>query len=170
MSLVYSAVSQAKKMLTNLDAWLDKATAHAKAKSFDPVVLLGARLAPDQYPLVRQVQSACDNAKFFAARLSDKEAPKNPDTEQTMEEVKARIRSTVGFLDTLAPADFERAEGRVLALPWLEGRVTTGADYLIESALPNLYFHLTTAYAILRHNGVDLGKRDYLGKVTSRNP
>jgi uncharacterized protein len=165
MSFIYNAIVQSKKMLSNIDAWLDKATAHAKAKSFDPSVLLGARLAPDQYPLVRQIQVACDQAKFIAARLSGKEPPKHPDTEQTLDEIRARIRSTMDYLGTFESSDFHGSEARLVALPFLEGKVIRGDDFLLELALPNLYFHLTTAYAILRHNGVDLGKGDFIGQL-----
>ena len=168
MSLVHASVLQTRKMLTHLDGWLDKAIAHAKAKSFDPAVFLAARLAPDQYPFVRQVQSACDTPKFAAARLAGKEPPKHPDTEQTIDELRTRIRSVVGYLETFKAGDFEGAEARVIALPFLEGKVMSGAHYLIESALPNFYFHLNHAYAILRHNGVDVGKRDYIGTLTVR--
>jgi len=168
MSLVYSSVLEFKKMLTNLAAWLDKGAAHAKAKSFDPAVLLGARLAPDQYPLLRQVQSSCDNAKFAAARLSGKEPPKNPDTEQTLDEIQARIRTTTAYLDTFKAIDFEGGEARVVALSFLEGKVISGSDYLVEMAIPNFFFHVTTAYAILRHNGVDLGKMNFLGSLNVR--
>src|ERR1700723_152586 len=109
MSYVFATVTQCKKALSNLDGWLAKAAAHAKAKSFDPNVLLAARLAPDQYPLVRQVQSACDSAKFAAARLSAKEAPKHPDVEQTMDELRARVRTCIQYLDGFKVADFAGA-------------------------------------------------------------
>jgi hypothetical protein len=170
MTFVLASVLEMKKMLNNLDAWLEKAITHAKARSFDPAILLGARLAPDQYPLVRQVQSACDNAKFAAARLSGKEAPKHPDTEQTMDEVRARIRTCTSYVDTFKGADFEGAEGRAVVLSFLpEGKVISGKDYLTEMALPNFYFHAVTAYSILRHNGVDVGKRDFIGSMTLRD-
>jgi hypothetical protein len=169
MSLVFAAVLESKKMLTNLEAWLEKGVAHAKARSFDPNVLLGMRLAPDQYPLLRQVQSSCDNAKFLAARLSTKEAPKHPDTEQTVDEVRARIHTCVSHLDTYKATDFDGAETRLVTLPFLEGKVISGGDYLMEMALPNFYFHLTTAYAILRHNGVPLGKMEYIGSLNVRD-
>ncbi len=170
MSFVFSSVLQCKKMLTNLEGWLDKGVAHAKAKAFDPEVLLGLRLAPDQYPFVRQVQSSCDNAKFLAARLSGKEAPKHPDTEQTVDEVRARIRTCVpGHLDTFAAADFEGAESRLVELPFVQGKVIAGGDYLMDLALPNFFFHVTTAYAILRHNGVPVGKWDYIGATSFRD-
>ncbi len=168
MSFVHGSVLQQKKMLKGLAGWLDKGIAHAKAKSFDPAVLLAARLAPDQYPLLRQVQSSCDNAKFAAARLVGKEAPKHPDTEQTMDEIQARIRTCVAYLDTFKASDFEGAESRAVMLPFLEGKVIQGGDYLVEMALPNFYFHVTTAYAILRHSGVDLGKMDFIGSLNVR--
>ena len=166
MSQTYGSIVQLKKMLTNLDAWLAKAAAHAKARNFDVNVLAQARLAPDQYPLVKQVQSACDTAKFAAARLSGKEAPKHPDTETTVEELHARIQSTVAYLGTFSAKDFEGAETRAITLPFLEGKTLKGADYLVEMANANFYFHAVTAYAILRHNGVDLGKMDYIGALT----
>jgi hypothetical protein len=166
MSLYESSAPQLKKMLTQLDTWLDTATEHAKKKSFDPNVLVQARLAPDQYPLVRQVQSACDTAKFACARLTGKDAPKHPDTEQTVDELHARIRSVTSYLDTFKAADFAGAETRAVELPFLEGKKIVGERYLCEMALPNFYFHLVTAYAILRHNGVDLGKRDFIGSLT----
>jgi hypothetical protein len=169
MSLIYTCVLEVKKMLSNLGRCLDKGIAQAKAKSFDPVVLLGARLAPDQYPLLRQVQASCDNAKFLASRLSGKEAPKHPDTETSMDEIQARIRACVTYLDTFKATDFEGAESRLVELPFLEGKVIQGSDYLVEMALPNFYFHLTTAYSILRHNGVDIGKRDFIGSMSVRD-
>jgi len=165
MSFVYESVQEQKKMVRQLDAWIEKGVAFAKAKSFDPGVLLAARLAPDQYPLLRQAQAVCDNAKFAAARLSSKEAPKHPDTEQTVDDVRASIAACLAFLETLEPADFEGAEARLIELPFMPGKVIKGNDYLTEMALPNFYFHLTTAYAILRHNGVDLGKADFIGSM-----
>lgn len=167
MSLMYTSVRQFAKMVRQLGTWLEKAEAHGKTKSFDPAVLLQARLAPDQYPLVRQVQSACDAAKFGVARLAGKEAPKHPDTEQTIDELRARIKSCAEYLDTFKEADLAGAETRHVTLPWLEGKYLLGSDYLVEMALPNFYFHVAHAYAILRHNGVDLGKRDYIGSMTT---
>ena len=169
MSLMYSSVRQFAKMVRQIDAWLEKAAAHAKTKSFDPNVLLQSRLAPDQYPLVRQIQSACDSAKFGVARLAGKEAPKHPDTEQTVDELRARIKSCAEYLDTVKEADLAGAETRHVTLPWLEGKYILGNDYLVEMALPNFYFHLAHTYAILRHNGVDLGKRDYIGGMTTHD-
>lgn len=165
MSLYSSSVPQLTKMLQNLDRWLTKAEEHAKAKSFDPAVLLTARLAPDQYALTRQVQASCDAAKFTAARLTGKSPPAHPDTETTLEELHARIRSVVEFLGTVSEGDFEGAAERTVGLPFAPGKGMKGADYLVEMALPNFYFHITTAYAILRHNGVPLGKVDFIGSL-----
>lgn len=161
-----STVSQITKMLENLDRWLVTAEEYAKKKSFDPAVLLTARLAPDQYALTRQVQAACDGGKFIAARLSGKTAPSHPDTETTLEQLHARIRSVVEYLRTFTAADFEGAETRDIALPFVQGKAMKGVDYLNEMALPNFYFHVSMAYAILRHNGVDLGKMHFLGSIS----
>ncbi|WP_394843678.1 DUF1993 domain-containing protein [Pendulispora brunnea] len=166
MSLYEATVPQFKKMLSNLDRWLQAAVAHAETKKFDPNTLVVARLAPDQYPLARQVQAACDQAKFGAARLSGKEPPKHADTEQTIDELRARIRVVIEYLDTFTPADFTGKDEALIALPFLEGKRITGSNYITEMTYPNFYFHVTTAYAILRHNGVNLGKRDFLGSMT----
>jgi hypothetical protein len=154
------------KMLHNLDTWLGKATEHAKTKPFDVEVLVHSRLAPDMYSLDRQVQSACDAAKFAAAYLSAKEAPKHPDTEKTLEELRKRIAACLGYLETLKEADFAGADDRRVAPPWLHGKWVRGEDYLLQIAVPNCLFHVTTAYAILRHNGVPLGKQDYIGSIS----
>jgi hypothetical protein len=161
---------QMKKQLGQLDKWLDSAAAFAQKKSFDPNLFLGFRLAPDQFAFARQVQSACDTLKLAAARLSGKEAPVHPDTEQTLDELHARVRSVIAYLDGFSAKDFEGAATRVITQPRWEGKVMTGADYFLEHALPNFYFHLTHSFAILRHNGVEIGKRDYLGALTQRTP
>jgi hypothetical protein len=145
--------------------WLDKAEAHAQAKKFEVDVLATARLAPDQYALVRQVQSSCDVAKFAAARLAGVQPPSHPDTEQTVEELRQRVRSTLAFLETVTPEQFAGAAEREVALPFMPGKAIKGAHYIVDFALPNFYFHVTTTYAILRHNGVDVGKYDYIGHV-----
>ncbi len=168
--MIYETVRQMKKMLTQLDKWLDAAAAHAQAKAFDPNIFLGLRLAPDQFAFVRQVQSACDTTKFAVARLTGKEAPSNPDTEQTLDELHARVRSAIAYLDGFSAKDFEGAATRVVTTPRWEGKVMSGADYFLEHAVPNFFFHLTHAFAILRHNGVNVGKRDYLGALTQRTP
>ncbi len=153
-------------MLRQLDKWLEKGVAFAATKKFEPSNLLQARLAPDMYSLTRQIQAACDAAKFAGARLAGKEAPKNPDTETTVEELRARIQSTVSFLETISAKDFEGAEKRLVPLGFMPGKGMFGSDYLIEMALPNFYFHVTTAYGIIRNNGVDVGKMDFIGGIT----
>lgn len=168
--MYYDLVTRMKKMLGHLDQWLATATAHAQQKSFDPNIFVGLRLAPDQFPLSRQVQTACDTAKLSAARLSGKQAPSHPDNEQTVEELRARIQSVITYLDGFTAQDFEGAASRVVSQPRWEGKVMNGADYFIEHALPNFFFHITHVYAILRHNGVGLGKRDYLGPLSLRAP
>ena len=157
---------QFKKTLGQLVTWLDAATVHAQARGFDPNVYLGLRLAPDQFAFARQVQIACDTAKLAASRLTGKEAPKHEDTETTLGELKARVHGIIAYLDQFVPADFDGAATRVVSQPRWEGKTMTGADYFIEHALPNFFFHATTAYALLRHNGVVVGKRDFLGPLS----
>jgi hypothetical protein len=161
-------ILEMKKLLHGLDGWLDKAVAFAGTKKFDPNTLLQARLAPDMYPLVRQIQSSCDNAKLAAARVAAKDPPPHADTETTIDELKKRIASVVSYLETFKASDFDGADDRVVSLPRWEGKSMTATNYLVEHSLPNFFFHLSMAYAILRHNGVDLGKRDYLGAFTWR--
>lgn len=158
-------VPQFIHMLKNLNVILDKAAAHATEKKFEMEVLLNSRLTPNQFNLIRQVQIACDTAKLCAARLSGKDAPVNDDSEKTLAEVKARIESTISFLKTISAADFNGAEEKHISQPRWEGKYLTGKEYAIHHAVPNLYFHVTTAYSILRHNGVEIGKKDYLGEL-----
>jgi hypothetical protein len=168
---MYEAMfGQFQKQLRQVDGWLDKAEAHAKERSFDPNVLLASRLAPDQFPLLKQVQATCDVAKLAAARLTGKDAPEHADTETTVAELRTRIQSVLAFLGGLVAADFADAATRSVTQPRWEGRVMTGHDYFLEHGLPNFYFHLTHVYALLRHNGVNVGKRDYLGQLTQRLP
>jgi len=164
MSL-FPLIQEMTKMLENLDRWIDKGVEHATAKKFDPDTLLISRLAPDQYPLTRQVQAACDAAKFAAARAAGKEAPKHPDTEASIAELKGRIGSVVTYLKTFTEKDFADAEARTVPLSFMPGKGMKGGIYVREMALPNFFFHVTTAYAILRHNGVGVGKIDYLGPI-----
>jgi hypothetical protein len=164
MSLYAASIPQFSKLLTNLEAWLDKAEAYAQTKKFDPAVLLGSRLAPDQLPLLRQIQIACDAAKNGSARVTGKQPPSHPDTEQTLEQIRARIKATLAYLATFTAEDFAGAETRKVNVPG-RGKLALGQDHLLEQVLPNFYFHVTTAYAILRHNGVDLGKADFLGPL-----
>ncbi len=165
MSMYRASIPQLSKILSNLDRWLDKAAAHAEQKKFAVDTLLTARLAPDQFPLARQIQASCDAAKFAAARLTGKDAPAHPDTETTVAELKARIQAVIAWLATVTEEDFAGAADRAVLLPFAPGMQIAGRDYLNEMVLPNFYFHITTAYAILRHNGVDVGKRDYIGSV-----
>ncbi len=164
ISMYETLVPIANRMLGNLSAILDKAAAHADAKKFDVVVLVNARLAPDMFPLARQVQIACDMVKGGAARLSGTEIPKFDDTETTIPELKARIAKTLAFVNGLAAAKFAGSEDRAITLNTRNGDLHfNGLDYLRYFVLPNLYFHVTTTYAILRHNGVELGKPDFIG-------
>lgn len=153
-----------KAMLGNLSHILDKGQAHAEAKKFDPAALLQYRLAPDMLPFTRQIQIACDAAKNGVARISGVEAPKFEDNEATFPELKARIQKTVDYLSSVPPESLDGAEDKDITFPI--GRDTTrtmqGEAYLKHWALANFFFHITMAYAILRHNGVELGKADYL--------
>ena len=162
--------AQMKKQLGQLDKWLATAGEYAKSRSFDPNVFVGLRLAPDQFPLVRQVQICCDSAKLAALLLSGRPEEPKSDTEQTLEELQARVRSVITLLDAISSQDLDGAATRVVSQPRWKGEWMTGADYFVQHAVPNFYFHLTTAYAILRHNGVSVGKRDYLGAQTKRPP
>lgn len=168
--MFYAFQCQMKKMLVQLEKWLAAAQDHAKAKGFDPNVLVESRLAPDQFAFARQVQSACDTAKLATARLTAKDAPNHPDTETTLDELRTRIRAVVAYLEGISEADYTGAATRVITTPRWEGKVMSGADYFMEHAVPNFFFHVTHAYALLRHNGVNLGKRDYLGAQTRRDP
>ncbi|MEM9072706.1 MAG: DUF1993 domain-containing protein [Myxococcota bacterium] len=166
MPLYDATVPQLKKMLGNLERWFDKAEAYAQSKDFSPDRYLEFRLAPDMFSWTRQIQAACDTAKFAAARLAGKDAPKHPDEETTFQELRARVRSVIDYLDGFSAGDFEGADERIIRLPFLpEGKGVRAGDYLNAFALPNFYFHLATAYDILRHNGVDVGKRDFLGGI-----
>jgi uncharacterized protein len=153
--------------LNALSAVLDKAAAFAAAKKIDPSVLLNTRLAPDMFPLVRQVQVATDLAKNGAARLAGVEPPRFEDKETTIDELKARLTKTVAFIKTLDPKQIDAAADRQITIPL--GPVNKGQmrgdDYLNHFILPNVYFHLTAAYAILRHCGVEIGKQDFLGAI-----
>lgn len=155
--------------LTALSGVLDKAAAHAAAKKVEPSVLLGYRLAPDMFALVRQVQVACDQAKNGAARLAGVEPPKFEDNETSFEQLKERIAKTVAFLKTLDAGAMDASTEREITFPLGQGKGhMKGSDYLNHFVLPNFYFHLTAAYAVARHAGVDVGKRDFLGIIPIR--
>ena len=149
--------------LANLSYLLEKGHAHAVARKYDPALLLAARIAPDMFPLTRQVQIASDNAKFGVARLAGVEAPKFEDKEQTFEELGARIARTIDFIKGVPAGALEGSEDRVIKIPLRERTLELkGIDYLVRWVIPNGLFHVTTAYAILRHAGVEIGKNDFL--------
>jgi len=165
MSIYDLTVPSAIKSLRNLSSILDKGAAFADSKKTPMEVLLNSRLAVDQFPLTRQIQIACDTAKFGAARLSGVTAPTHEDTEKTLAELQARIKSTISFLESLKPEQFNGAETRQITNRFWENKWMYGKDYVPHHLLPNLYFHVTTAYSILRNCGVDIGKGDYLGQM-----
>jgi hypothetical protein len=166
ISLYDFSIPALTRGLTNLSAILDKAAAHATAKKFDSVVLAQARLFPDMHPLVRQVQIACDTAKGAGARLAGIEVPKHEDTEVTFADLKARVAKTVDFLKTINAAQLKDAESRSVELKFPSGTLKfTGASYVTDFVLPNFYFHLSMVYALLRKNGIDVGKGDFLGAI-----
>jgi hypothetical protein len=167
--MYYSLFGQMKKSLVQLDTWLEAAEQFAQSRSFDSSAYLSSRLAPDQFPFSRQVQLACDTAKLAAFRLTEKPAPEQADGDATLQDLRARARAVVAYLETLQAADFDGAADRAVTQPRWQGKVMSGGDYFLEHALPNFFFHLTHAYALLRHNGVTIGKRDYLGPLTYRN-
>ncbi len=165
LSMSSASLPVFQQMLGNLKHFLDKGLAHAQARKFDPQVLVAARLAPDMLPFSRQVLIACDAAKLGAARLSGLEAPRYDDTESTFEELQARIDKTLAWLANVPADTLDGTEGKDITFPvGRDGATRTmkGEAYLKHWVLPNMYFHVTTAYAILRHNGVELGKADYL--------
>ena len=160
------------KALTALSGILDKLGSHAQGKQLEwhPAgmqegALLNSRLISDQFPFIQQVQVACDNGKGAAARLAEIEIPKFEDNEKTVEELKARIDKTIAFMKTVKPEQIIGKESIKVVLPYWNNKHMTGLEYVTEYLLPNFYFHITTAYAILRKNGVDLGKADYMGSL-----
>jgi len=152
------------RMLSNVNTWLDKAETHAAAKKFDTSVYLSSRLAPDMLPFTKQIQIACDTAKFCVARLAGSEGPKFEDNETTLAELRERINATIAYLKSVPAAQIDGSEDKEVTLPRRDGPIIMkGEAYLKHFALPNMFFHLTTAYALLRHNGVEVGKMDFLG-------
>jgi len=151
------------RMLSNLSAILTKAEQQAKTKGYDPAVLLNARLAPDMFALIKQVQIATDHAKGCVARLAGHQPEAIEDTETTFADLQARLRKVIGIVEGYKPADFEGAETREITIKIPNAELKfSGLDYVNQWALPNFYFHVSMAYAVLRHNGIDLGKRDFL--------
>jgi hypothetical protein len=154
------------RSLTNLKSILEKAAAHAEAKKFDPSVLINARLYPDMFPLSRQVQIATDIAKGAVSRLAGLEPPKYEDNETTFPELMARLDKTIALLESCQPEQLDGSEDKTITLPMHDRTaIFKGLSYLYDFVLPNVYFHVTTAYAILRHNGVEVGKKDFLGNI-----
>jgi hypothetical protein len=152
--------------LGNLSAILEKGLAHASARKFDSAVLVNSRLAPDMFPLSRQVQIACDLAKNSAARLGGVEPPRYEDNEKTIEELRARIAKTIDYLKSIPAASLEGSEDRDIKVPAGERTLEfKGLAFVQRWALPNVFFHVSTSYNILRHNGVEIGKRDFLGSL-----
>jgi hypothetical protein len=163
--MYYQVISQCTQILKNLETCLDKAEQHAAAKKFDLGVLLASRLAPDMKDFIYQVQSACDYVKAGAAWLSGQTPPTHEDNEQTIDELRARIRKTVAFAESVKEAQYAGASERKVKLSWAPGKLIGGEDYLLQITIPNTFFHIAMAYAILRHNGVDVGKMDFLGPI-----
>jgi hypothetical protein len=163
--MYYEVVSQCVRSLENLEACLAKAEQFALARKFEVGVLLNASLAPDMKNFIYQVQSACDYVKAAAAWLSGQAPPRHEDNEKTIDELRARIRKTIAFAEAIPEARYGRAGEQKISLSWAPGRIIGGEDYLLQMTIPNTYFHLAMAYAILRHNGVDIGKMDFLGPI-----
>ena len=155
------------RSLQALDACLDKAQAHADSLKCDIANILSARLAPDMFPLSRQIQIACDFAKSISSRMAGVDVPSYEDNEVTLADFKARIAKTITYINTITPAQFEGSETRAISIPMRDGskREYVGAPYLHHMGLPNFYFHLTSCYAVLRNNGVQVGKKDFIGGV-----
>jgi hypothetical protein len=166
ISMYQASAPRFANILHNLSAILDKAQAHCAARKIDPLVLTACRLYPDMLPFTRQITIACDTAKGAVARLAGVENPKHEDLEKTLEELKARIANTVDFIATVKPAQVDGSEDKTIVLKLGSREVTyQGMQYLLGYAQPNFYFHVVTAYDILRHNGVELAKRDYIGQA-----
>jgi hypothetical protein len=166
ISMYNASIPTIVRALTNLIDVLDKGAAHAEARKIDPAVMVNSRLYPDMFPLVKQVQIASDISKGGAARLAQVDPPAFEDNEASFPDLVARLRKTIAFLETLKPEQFDGSEDRTVT--W-QTRTSTksmqGMPYLLHHVLPNVFFHVTTAYDILRHNGVEIGKQDFLGKA-----
>jgi len=166
ISMYAASVPPITRSLTNLRTILNKAAIHAEAKKIDPSVLISSRLYPDMFPLSRQIQIATDTAKGAVSRLAGLEPPKYEDNETTFPELIARLDKTITLIESIKPEQIDGSEDRTITLPMRDRTLTfKGLPYLLDYVLPNVYFHVTTAYAILRHNGVDIGKKDFLGNI-----
>lgn len=163
--MYYQAILQITHALKTVEVLLDKAQRYADEKNFDVNVLMDSSLAPDMKPLVYQIQSACDYVKAGAAWLSGQKPPVHEDNEQTIDEVRARIRKTVDFARSVTAEQYANASEQKVKMSWAPGKVIEGQVYLLQMTIPNVYFHICMAYAILRQNGVDVGKMDFLGQI-----
>ncbi|SAK54310.1 PF09351 domain protein [Caballeronia hypogeia] len=160
------AIAQCIEAVRSMETYLNKAERFANAKKFDAAVLLSTRLAPDMGSLLYQIQSACDYLKGGAAWLSGQEPPRHEDNEQTLDEARARLRKTIDFAESVTAPQYADAASRIVKVSWVPGKLT-GEKYLLQIVIPNIYFHVSMAYAILRANGVDLVKKDFIGPVDS---
>jgi hypothetical protein len=163
--MYYEIVRQCTDSLRQASVWLGKAESLAMAKKFDVGVLLNARLAPDMGTFIYQIQSACDYVKGAAAWLSGQDVPRHPDVERTVEELRERLRATIAFVESIPAERYSDASKRRITLSWAKGRDMSAEDYVMQMTMPNVYFHLVTAYDILRHNGVEIGKKDFWGEI-----
>jgi hypothetical protein len=164
--MYYEVTSQCVQALKNLAAWLDKAEQHAAAKTFDVGVLMTSRLAPDMKDFTYQVRSACDYVKAAAAWLSGQTPPRHEDNERTIGDLRSRIQKTIVFAESVKRVQYADAGDRKVSLSWAPAnKVVGGEDYLLQVTIPNVFFHVSMTYAILRHNGVDVGKMDFLGPI-----
>ena len=163
--MYFPVVAQCAQSLKNLLSCLDKAEQHAAARKYDPSILVTCRLAPDMQDFAYQVQSACDYVKGAAAWLSGQAPPKHEDNEKTIGELRTRIQKTLAFVDGVKESQYAGAAERKVGFSWAPGKTMVGPDYLLQMVIPNTYFHLSMAYAILRHNGVEIGKMDFLGAI-----
>jgi uncharacterized protein len=164
--MYHLATRQFVRTLKNLDAIIGKAVAYAESRKFDVNNFVGVRLFPDMLPFANQVRIATDMAKAAVANLSGKEAPKFEDNEKTVEELRARIHRCISFIESLSPADFEKVNSKtVIKIPFPQGKALHADEYLFGRQIPNFYFHVTTAYNLLRQGGVEVGKQDFIGSL-----
>ncbi len=164
--MYYLAIRQFARSLKNLDAILGKAVSHAEARKFDVNNFVGLRLAPDMLPFANQVRIATDMAKAAAANLGGKEAPKFEDNEKTIEELRGRLRKCISYLDGFSANDFEKVDAKtIVKIPFPQGKALNAEEYLFGRQIPNFYFHVVTAYNLLREGGVEVGKLDFIGSL-----
>lgn len=168
--MYYVFVSQCLASFKQIDGWLDKAQAHAEAKKFDVNVLMAGRLAADMKPFSYQVQSASDYVKAAAGWLTGTKPPSFADDEITIDQLRERVRKTIAFAESVPESAYAQTGDRLLTLPWKKGKVMVASDYLTQITVPNVFFHLAIGYAILRHQGVGLGKMDFLGSLNFIDP